>query len=101
LRIVGRIVRAAAVTDSDVEVAITAERQHPAVVIRCTGVGNYQDPPFSRSRDIRSRRRREILSHDERTNRILRVEDEQPAIRAVKRMERKTEQATLASREHS
>ena len=95
LRIVAGIAAAAAVADTEVQVAIRSERHGAAVVI---GVGAVLDEHERLGRaldDVRSRRIRPVLGHDDVAT-VARVVDVQDVVGREARMEGDAEQTALA-----
>ena len=101
--VVRRVVRGAAVANTDVQVAIgSSERKHSAVVIGVGRMRNSQDDRLSRVGDIGiDRRNLEFGDHESAgwNGGIsdVRVEDEEPAVGRVVRMKSQTEKTLLAA----
>ena len=90
------VVGGAAVAHPDVELAVGPELELPAVVVPERLVDREQGPAARRVRDVRVARG-DRVARDHGVAREVRVVDEEEAVRAVVRVERRREQPLLAA----
>ncbi len=97
LRVVRRVVGAAAVADADVEIAVAPEGEHAAVVVGGAGMRNGQHRSLGGAGHV-GVGRYPVLGNRERAVTATGVEHEEPAVGVVERVEGEPEQALLAAR---